>query len=717
MLPLQLFLIVVALGMWWGMPKIEKDLTGRANSLLREMKLDQQVRVIRFEGPVAILSGSLPDAGLRSEMIQRVESMESLWGLRVGNPQAIQIVPPSIPVSYRLDFALREIKLTGNLPGELEKKSLNRKVRVLFPKSTVTDMSTIVSNTDVATMSLNLLEHLHGLQKNHQLRWVTVDDGHLTVSANLPSEEARQAFILGLAAIGTQAHAEDLHIISPPRMELKFSQNSLITLSGRLAAAEDQQVALDFVKGLFPKMKVAGNFEIEETLGPVEWIFTKLEPLPALQKLGKLTACSVADALPVVEAETPNASTRISMLAAIDEAYDRKVKASVSIAQPVVTTTAGSALWAEVGEDITPLTLTVTNESETTMFMDKLATLFPRMNFKPTVTFKPKLAAARLYLPLLDPLVDIANTDPNFFLRGFGLVDGRLKITGVVPDEATRERLSGLILRQYSGRVSAQLEVDPTYQLSPEAHWAVTFGPGVMTVKGQVASKLLGISLGADLTEAYPGFKLQDALEILPSGLRQGGWKELLAGLSLVAAPEQTIQVAWHQDRLELSARTPSEETKASMEARLGSIYGKRIDAQIEVISDSSLADKPAVSLIDCTLRIGAGQEDFMNANLPILQRVHELMLIHPELKITIDSHTDAKGSFNANLKTSQNRANTIAQWLGRRGISADRVQARGFGSRKPVADMKTEAGRDLSRRIEFHVTSAPSPPSPTTPP
>lgn len=717
MLPLQLFLAVFALGVWWGMPRIEKDLTNRATSLLREMKLEKQVRVIRFDGPVATLTGSLPDANLRADLIQRLESMESLWGLRVSNPQAIQIIPPSIPVSYRLDFANREIKLTGNVPGELEKKSLNRKVRILFPKSTVTDMSTIVSNTDLATMSLNLLEHLPDLQKNHQLRWVTVDDGHLTVSANLPSEEARQTITDRLTGIGPQAHAEDLHIISPPQMEMKFSQQSLITLSGRLASAEDQQIALDFVKSLFPKMKVEGSFEIEETLGPVEWIFGKLEPLPSLQKFGRLTGCRVTDTLPVVEAETPNASSRISMIAAIDEAFGKKIKAIVGIAQPLVTTTEGSALWAEVGEDITPVSLTVTADSEATMFMDKLATLFPRMKFQPTVTLKPKLAAARLYLPLLDPLADISNIDSNFFLKGFGLVDGRLKIKGIVPDEATRDRFSGLILRQHSGRVSAQLDVDPTFSLSPDAHWAVTFGSAGMTIKGQVVSKLLSSAIAADLTEAYPGMQVENTLEITPGGLRAAGWKELLSGLTLVAAPEQTIQIAWHHDRLTLSARTPSEETKAAMEARLGSIYGNKIDAQIEVVSDSALADKPAVTLVDCTLRVAAGQDDYVSANLPILQRVLDLMLIHPDLKISIDSHTDATGTFNANLNTSQNRANTIAQWLGRRRIAAERVKARGFGSRKPVADMKTEAGRDVNRRIEFHVLPVPTTSSPPLPP
>ncbi len=717
MLPLQLFLAVFALGVWWGMPKIEKDLTNRATSLLREMKLEKQVRVIRFDGPVATLTGSLPDASLRTELIQRLESMESLWGLRVGNPQSIQIIPPSIPVFYRLDFANREIKLTGNVPGELEKKSLNRKVRLLFPKSTITDMSTIVSNTDVATMSLNLLEHLPDLQKNHQLRWVTVDDGQLTVSANLPSEEARQAIVDRLTAMGTHAHADDLRVITPPQMELKFSQNSLITLSGRLASEEDQKIALDFVKSLFPKMKVEGSFEIEETLGPVEWIFGKLEPLPGLQKLGRLMGCKVADNLPVVKAETPNASSRISMLAAIEEAYGRKVKASVGIAQPLVTTTVGSALWAQVGEDITPVSLTVASDSEATMFMDKLATLFPKMTFQPTVTLKPKLAAARLYLPLLDPLADLSNIDSNFFLREFGLVDGRLKFKGIVPDEATRERFSGLILRQHSGRVSVQLDVDPAFSLSPDAHWAVTFGPAGMTLKGQVASKHLSSAVVADLTEAYPGMPVENALEITPGGLRAGSWKELLAGLSLVAAPEQTIQIAWHHDKLTLSARTPSEETKASMEARLGSIYGKQIDAQIEVVADSALADNPAVTLIDCTLRIRAGQVDFMSANLPILQRVLDLMQIHPDLKISIDSHTDAKGTFNANLNTSQTRANTIAQWLGRRGIAAERIKARGFGSRRPVADMKTEAGRNVNRRIEFHVLPVPSTTSPPLPP
>ena len=713
MLPLQLFLAVFALGVWWGMPKIEKDLTSRTTTILREMGLDGKVRLVRFEGPVATLAGTVTDAGIRETLIARIESLEPLWGLRVHNPQAIQIVRPSTPVSYRLDFALREIKLTGNLPGELEKKSLNRKLRLLFPKAKIQDLSTIVINTDVATMSLNLLEHLRDLQRFSQLRWVTMDNGQLAVSANLAGEGVRQAFLDTLTTIGPNVRPADLHIISPPRFGMKFSSGSRITLEGRLATQDDQNLATDFVKGLFPKMKVDGVFEFDEQLGPIEWIFPKLEALPGLQKLGTLTRFESAEGLPVVEAATQNASSRFTMIKAIEDAYGKEVTAKVNIAKPLVTSTQFPVFWAELGEDVTPIDITVMNEADKVMVMEKLAILFPKTTFQPTVTFKPKLAPARIYLPLLDPLAEISNIDPDFLLRGFGLVDGKLKVKGIVPDEATKDRFSGLLLRQYSGRVSTDLTIDQTYQLSPNAYWAVTFSPGAMTIKGQVNSKLLSSNLEEDLSEIYPGLKAENALEIIPSGLRPGRWKELLTGVTLVAAPEQTIQVAWNKDRLTLSARVPSESAREAMENRLKKTYGKMIHAQIETVPDSALADQPSVSLVDCTIYIKAGQQDFMKDNLPKLELVHDLMLNHPELKISIESHTDAKGPFNANLNTSLARANTIAQWLSRRGIATDRLMPRGFGPRRPVADMKTDAGRDANRRIEFRVHIAPLPLAP----
>jgi outer membrane protein OmpA-like peptidoglycan-associated protein len=47
-------------------------------------------------------------------------------------------------------------------------------------------------------------------------------------------------------------------------------------------------------------------------------------------------------------------------------------------------------------------------------------------------------------------------------------------------------------------------------------------------------------------------------------------------------------------------------------------------------------------------------------------------------------------------------RAEAALQYLVKKGLSADRLSAKGFGSANPVADNKTEKGRALNRRVEL---------------
>ncbi|MCE3281001.1 MAG: outer membrane protein/peptidoglycan-associated protein, partial [Bacteroidetes bacterium] len=54
------------------------------------------------------------------------------------------------------------------------------------------------------------------------------------------------------------------------------------------------------------------------------------------------------------------------------------------------------------------------------------------------------------------------------------------------------------------------------------------------------------------------------------------------------------------------------------------------------------------------------------------------------------------------NLKLSEKRAKAIQNYLVSKGIAADRFKVEWFGSKKPIADNKTEAGRQKNRRVEM---------------
>lgn len=86
-----------------------------------------------------------------------------------------------------------------------------------------------------------------------------------------------------------------------------------------------------------------------------------------------------------------------------------------------------------------------------------------------------------------------------------------------------------------------------------------------------------------------------------------------------------------------------------------------------------------------------------------LLNQVASVLRSHPEITmVTVEGHTDDKGSAKLNRKLSLARAKSVKAYLEHQGIEASRLNALGFGPDRPADDNKTEAGRANNRRVEF---------------
>lgn len=83
-----------------------------------------------------------------------------------------------------------------------------------------------------------------------------------------------------------------------------------------------------------------------------------------------------------------------------------------------------------------------------------------------------------------------------------------------------------------------------------------------------------------------------------------------------------------------------------------------------------------------------------------LLDEVFEEMKREPISRWEIQSYTDNVGKPDVNLKTSIKRAESIENYFLSKGIAQIRLESVGFGSKFPIADNKTEAGRNINRRI-----------------
>lgn len=93
------------------------------------------------------------------------------------------------------------------------------------------------------------------------------------------------------------------------------------------------------------------------------------------------------------------------------------------------------------------------------------------------------------------------------------------------------------------------------------------------------------------------------------------------------------------------------------------------------------------------------------------LDKLVELLKDNPEIaKIELSSHTDSIATADYNISLSQRRAESTVRYLVSKGISADRLTAKGYGESRPVARNTNPDGTDnpdgraRNRRTEFRI-------------
>jgi len=122
-------------------------------------------------------------------------------------------------------------------------------------------------------------------------------------------------------------------------------------------------------------------------------------------------------------------------------------------------------------------------------------------------------------------------------------------------------------------------------------------------------------------------------------------------------------------------------------------------------------AEKQIVALRETRLDIldkvyfAPGKAAIQSRSTRLLNQIARVLKSHPEVvRVEVQGHTDSNGGTAMNMTLSQARAEAVVGALIRRGVSADRMVARGFGPTQPIATNATRQGREKNRRVEFRV-------------
>jgi outer membrane protein OmpA-like peptidoglycan-associated protein len=110
------------------------------------------------------------------------------------------------------------------------------------------------------------------------------------------------------------------------------------------------------------------------------------------------------------------------------------------------------------------------------------------------------------------------------------------------------------------------------------------------------------------------------------------------------------------------------------------------------------------VKIVIENILFNSGKATLVASSFPELDKLANLLLTNPKVRIEVSGHTDNVGSASVNKKISKERALTVRNYLISRGVEEDRVEYQGYGFDQPIASNDTPEGKAQNRRVEIKI-------------
>ena len=88
------------------------------------------------------------------------------------------------------------------------------------------------------------------------------------------------------------------------------------------------------------------------------------------------------------------------------------------------------------------------------------------------------------------------------------------------------------------------------------------------------------------------------------------------------------------------------------------------------------------------------------------MEDVYQFLLHNPDVIVEVGGHTNNIPSEDYCNALSTARAKAVTEYLIQKGVNPAKIQFKGYGKSKPIADNKTASGRLKNQRVELKILS-----------
>jgi outer membrane protein OmpA-like peptidoglycan-associated protein len=153
----------------------------------------------------------------------------------------------------------------------------------------------------------------------------------------------------------------------------------------------------------------------------------------------------------------------------------------------------------------------------------------------------------------------------------------------------------------------------------------------------------------------------------------------------------------------------------ADADGYLALVAAAEVKPRQEADVELSAVKKPAHSHVEVTageirikqqIQFAVDSATILPESFGLLTEIADTLIRTPRIRrVEIQGHTDNSGTADHNKTLSDERANSVRDWLTSHGVSSDRLTAHGYGQERPLVPNVTAAMRARNRRVQFKIT------------
>lgn len=237
---------------------------------------------------------------------------------------------------------------------------------------------------------------------------------------------------------------------------------------------------------------------------------------------------------------------------------------------------------------------------------------------------------------------------------------------------------------------------------------------GKVELRGRVTDAMQRKAVDSFAKAQFGTDKVYTATRIDPD-LPQGWPVRVLAGIEALSQLHEGKLVV-RADTVEVSGVTGMQGAKDRISQILSNKLGQGKTFKVAVRYDEKLDPLAALPTPEeCVARVNAlvakqkitfepGSAEIDGSAAGLMNQLAQALEQCKALPMEIQGHTDAQGSEDGNKALSQARAEAVLVALQGRRVDVSEMTAIGYGEERPIGDNETDEGRELNRRIEFHL-------------